>query len=641
MSLDFTFNKYQELCKAIIKSGYIVLTVAEYLTAPNPKATYIVIRHDVDRRPNNAIRIAELEKNLGIKTTYFFRINSLVTVPDLIKEIAAMGHEIGYHYETLDKARGDYKKAIQLFEDELKSLREICEVRTICMHGNPLTRWNNLDLWSKYDFKDFGLLGEPYLSLGNMPYFSDTGRTWADTNKLKDSLPQPNNGDEKKSGSIVAHSTDDVIELIKKERLSSAQVSMHPERWSYNLTGWIINLARDTATNIAKRVIKRRGPTTPKISGSDLIEPVNRGGSASHNMRILIDISHPADVHFFKHFIWIMKEKGYQIFITAKDKDVAIRLLDAYGFPHQKVGQYQKGTWAKAADMLKIDYRIYKAATRFKPDIFISFGSPNAAHVSTALCKPHIAFDDTDHAVKEKLLYYPFTSVVVTPSTFRRNYGRKQVRFEGYKELAYLHPNYFKPDPSVLGKLGINKSDRFIIVRFVAWEASHDVGQHGFSLRGKIELVSELEKYGRVLITSEKPLPEMLERYRISVPPEKLHDLLYFATLCIGEGATVASECAVLGTPAIYVNTLRLGYLDEQEERYGLVYNFSNPQTAEMQGMEKALELLMQPDLKDRWAEKRQRLLGDKIDVTQFMVDFIENYPESFAKYKEGSKNQK
>ena len=163
MTLDFTLEKYRELCKAIVKN-YEPLTVVSYLE-DKPSGKTVIMRHDVDRKPENALKMAELESELGIKSTYYFRIKDGVFVPGIVKEIAEIGHEIGYHYEVLDKAKGDYNKAIKIFKEELKTFREICDVKTICMHGNPLSKWVNKDLWKRYDFKEFGIIGEPYLSI--------------------------------------------------------------------------------------------------------------------------------------------------------------------------------------------------------------------------------------------------------------------------------------------------------------------------------------------------------------------------------------------------------------------------------------------------------------------------------------------
>jgi hypothetical protein len=189
-----------------------------------------------------------------------------------------------------------------------------------------------------------------------------------------------------------------------------------------------------------------------------------------------------------------------------------------------------------------------------------------------------------------------------------------------------LHPNYFYPNPDVLQEIGLTENDTFIIVRFVSWGASHDVGCTGLTLETKRKVVNDLSKYGRVLISSEKPLTEEFEPYRISVSPEKMHDLLYYATLLYGESATMASECAVLGTHSIFCDFAGRGYTDEEEEKYGLVYNFKLDEENQKKSVDKAIELLNDSELKEKGRQKRELLLKDKIDVTDFMVNFIENY---------------
>ncbi len=344
-------------------------------------------------------------------------------------------------------------------------------------------------------------------------------------------------------------------------------------------------------------------------------------------MKIVVDINHPAHVHYFKNFIRLMRDRGHQVLITVTGKDVAFELLDIYGYDYANLGKYGSSLLSKAVTLPLIDLRMFSAVRKFQPDIFLGFGSIRAAHVAFLLRKPCILFDDTEHSTEQIRLFLPFCSAVCTPSCFEADLGRKQVRFDGYIELAALHPNYFTPDPSVLREIGLSSDERFFIIRFVSWQASHDVGQHGIS--DKIGLVKRLEKYGRVLLTSEGPLPEELEPYRIRVSPEKLHDLLYYATLYIGEGATTASEAAVLGTHAIYVNTLGAGTLHEQEETYELVYNFSNPENMDDDVINKAMELLEDPETRRKGKTKRERLVQDKIDVTAFMIWFVENYPRS------------
>lgn len=348
-------------------------------------------------------------------------------------------------------------------------------------------------------------------------------------------------------------------------------------------------------------------------------------------MRIVVDVNHPGHVHYFKHFIWEMMRKGHEVLTTASEKDITFKLLENYNIEFKNMGTYGTSLVSKLANIPIIDIRYYQLMKSFKPDIILGFGSIRAAHVSFLLKKPCINFEDTEHSTEQIYMYLPFASAVCTPFCFTRDLGKKQVRFNGYMELASLHPNRFTPNPAVLAELGLKEGDLFIVVRFVSWQASHDVGHSGLMLDTKRRAIREFEKYGRVFITSEKPLPEEFEKYRISISPEMMHDLLYYATLLYGESATMASECAVLGTHAIFCDFAGRGYTDEEETKYDLVYNFKLDELSQKRSIEKSVELLQDPNLKKKGRKKRELLLNDKIDVTAFMVWFIENYPECIA----------
>jgi len=170
----------------------------------------------------------------------------------------------------------------------------------------------------------------------------------------------------------------------------------------------------------------------------------------------------------------------------------------------------------------------------------------------------------------------------------------------------------------------LEEADPFVLLRFVSWSAVHDRGEAGFSSEVKLKLVKELSKHIKVFISSENKLPEDLEQFKLPVSPEKLHDVLFYSNLYIGEGATTASECAMLGTPAIYVNSLSAGTLEEQE-KLGLHFSFRNPDRV----LEKALEILSNPKFKAENRNRRDNMLKQTIDVTAFMVWFVENYPNS------------
>jgi len=341
-------------------------------------------------------------------------------------------------------------------------------------------------------------------------------------------------------------------------------------------------------------------------------------------MKILIDIGHPAHVHYFKNMVKTLELKGYSFYFTLRERDSTVALMDKYGFSYTKRGKGGKNILTKLLAMPLMDLKVLQAARKFKPAMFLSFASPYAAQVSWLLGKPHITFDDTEHAVFAHKLYRPFSSVVLSPMSYFKPIEKKQLLFDSFMELCYLHPKYFSPDTAIFSKLGLNNNEKYCILRFVSWDANHDVGQKGLDFNSKIQLVKDLSKYCKVFISSESKLPKELEQYRFCLHPSLLHHALSFASLYIGEGATMASEAAMLGTPSIYVNSLDAGYIQEQI-RYGLLFMFKSSNGV----IDKALEIINDPNSADSFSNRKTLMLSQKIDPTAFMVWFIENYPNS------------
>ena len=343
-------------------------------------------------------------------------------------------------------------------------------------------------------------------------------------------------------------------------------------------------------------------------------------------MKIVVDINHPAHVHYFKNFIWEMEKRGHDILITSSEKDISYRLLDLYGLDYHKIGNYGDSIIKKFFNILVLDWRMFQTVKSYNPDIFLGFGSIRAAHVAKLMGKPYIALDDSEPSPFEHLLYVPFADAILTPTTFKKNFGVKHHKFESFIELAYLHPNYFTPDPSVLREINEEMNAPFVLLRFVAWQAMHDVGKKGFSLDTKIKLVNKLKQYATVYISSEKPLPPELELYRIRISPEKIHHVLHYARLFVGDSQTMTTEAAMLGTPAIRCNSFvgenDMGNFIELEKSFGLIFNYDDPEKAR----EKAVGLLQQNMLKELWQKKREHLLNSKIDITQYIIEFVENF---------------
>ncbi|NEW60222.1 DUF354 domain-containing protein [Sulfurovum sp. bin170] len=341
-------------------------------------------------------------------------------------------------------------------------------------------------------------------------------------------------------------------------------------------------------------------------------------------MRILIDIGHPGHVHLFKNFAWEMQKRGHEILFSCRDKEFEIKLLKSYGFKYKSFGKKFKTLAGKIFGLLKFDLQAIVTALKFKPDIFMSHGSMYLAHASFVLRKPHISFEDTFNMEQVKL-YSPFTEAILVHNSKEPPLTTDNIRgYDGYHELAYLHPNRFKPNRDIFKILNLRQAEPYIILRFVSWDASHDIGQGGVTSEYKEKIVEELSKKMKVFISSEGELPKKLKPYQIKIPPQKMHDALAFATLFIGEGATMASECAMLGTPSIYINSLNPITIREQES-YGLIFNYRDAEGV----VEKSMELLNQENLKDEFSKRRDKMLSKKIDVTAFTIWFIENYPQS------------
>ncbi|KKH38745.1 hypothetical protein DU71_13655 [Methanosarcina mazei] len=338
-------------------------------------------------------------------------------------------------------------------------------------------------------------------------------------------------------------------------------------------------------------------------------------------MRIMLDIGHPKDVNLFKNVMLKLQKHGHEIQIFARAKENTRKMLAEYGFEY-KLSKHYRSMPGKAFGIIVNDALLYKYAKEFNPDIFVSPGSPYSAHVSRLIGKPHIAFSDTEIAGIVTRLTLPFTDKIYTSTSFYLDLGPKQERFDGYCELAYLHPKYFNPRKEVVKKYQLKES--YIIVRLSALASNHDLHATGFGFKTEEELkgyLHELEKYGQIIVFSETSHWQTIKDYQIEIDSRDLHDLLYYSKLYIGEGASMASEAAILGVPSIYVSNTQRGYLNELEQKYGLVYNIEGKN----EGLKRAIEILRDESLRSQWHLKRDKMLSEKVDVVEYIVNVIEN----------------
>jgi hypothetical protein len=250
---DFTLPKYAALLRALKENEYSTLIPYEPSGEPGEDGENrtVILRHDIDKRSRLEVQFAELEARNGFRAIYYFRKTKKGFPAQTIKKVLSLTHEIGYHYETLAREKGDYQKALELFSRELKELRAIAPVRTICMHGSPLTKWDNRKLWERYDYHDFGLEYEPYLDtdFDEVLYLTDTGRRWDGRNvSLRD-----------KAGVRLRakfRSTDEIIGALNDSTLpAKLLITSHPHRWESRPLPWLKELVWQSVKNVIKRAL--------------------------------------------------------------------------------------------------------------------------------------------------------------------------------------------------------------------------------------------------------------------------------------------------------------------------------------------------------------------------------------------------
>ena len=256
--MDFTIKTYKSLLQILMEKKYLFLSFQEYIqkkySIQNSNLSFVILRHDVDRLPQNALRMAQLEAQMNIKSTYFFRVINKTFKPNIIKKIAELGHEIGYHYEVLSKTKGNLESGIKLFQKELQEFKKIINVNTACMHGSPLSNWDSRTLWNKYNIKKFGIIGEPYydIDFNKILYLTDTGRRWNGSNvNIRDKVCTKFNYNFK--------TTEQITLAFKNNKLpNQIMMNIHPHRWNDNIFYWLKELIGQNSKNIIKKIILQR-----------------------------------------------------------------------------------------------------------------------------------------------------------------------------------------------------------------------------------------------------------------------------------------------------------------------------------------------------------------------------------------------
>ncbi len=339
----------------------------------------------------------------------------------------------------------------------------------------------------------------------------------------------------------------------------------------------------------------------------------------SLGMKVLIDAVHPADV-------WtlgavedrLLAEGADTLWLSRPGKDSVVELIEARDRPHVAASTAGTTMFGLAKELVVRDRNALRTARRFRPDIILT-RSPAGVHAGR-LTRTPVIYDTDDGHVAGMLFWVagPFANLIASPTATERSYGRKHRRYRGYKELFYLHPDRFTPDPGVRGEIGLADNERLFVLRLTAFTASHDVSEAGMSRAQIDRLLAMMTPLGRVVISSESDLPSDLAGMRITTPPERFHHVLAAADLVVGDSQTVCSEAGVLGTPSIRYNTWagRHPYQVELEEKWGLTRAFPlENEGGFFSAVESSLADL--DGVRERQAEGRRRMLewcGDPVD---------------------------
>ncbi len=333
--------------------------------------------------------------------------------------------------------------------------------------------------------------------------------------------------------------------------------------------------------------------------------------------RVLLEIGHPGHVHFFRNASHILLKKGWDVFAYSRNKADCFNLLKREAIKTYMTRE-DNSVSSKFANLPGRSLSVAALARDLKVDVLSGVHPIYTSIASRLVRKPCIGFADTDHAKEQIIIYRTNCRKIYTPVSYSVNLGKKHRRYRGFHELSYLHPRYFKPDMSLIEESGVLDQGPPIVVRVIDWNATHDVGVQKKSWEP--EFIDEFGRDHRIVISCEGEVPRNLREYLNPLPSHHFHHLLAFSKLCVGPGATTSSEAAMLGTPAVYTNPLRLGYIEQLQKEYGLVQIEREPHRI----IEKARNMIQVS--KSEYESRKQRLLAESCDVTQLVCKALEEY---------------
>lgn len=340
-------------------------------------------------------------------------------------------------------------------------------------------------------------------------------------------------------------------------------------------------------------------------------------------MKYIFELNHPKHYYQFKYIMQQLKQDGHEILVLARDKDVLLNVLREEGVPFTIFGLHKKNLKDKIIATPKLIYNYLRIAHRFHPDVIISKASFYGCFVARMIGAKSVIFPDSEVVKVTNKYVVPLATCVITPGSFGLSYGEKHKRIGGLFEDCYLAPGVFKPEEKIVKQYGLQQP--YAILRFIGWYANHDVNNNGFTLAQKKQLIAAIEPYMKVYISSEKELPDELQAYHLPTPANKIHHVLAYADLYLGDSQTMATEAALLGTPAIRSNSF-VGPNDMTnfkvlEQQYGLLCN-----VREFEDVLAKVQEMACSSRKAEWKKKQQAYFEKVGDANQQIIEMLKRF---------------
>jgi len=289
-------------------------------------------------------------------------------------------------------------------------------------------------------------------------------------------------------------------------------------------------------------------------------------------VKFLIDILHPKHAHFFRPLMKRWQDRGHELIIVTRDKDITHKLLDLFSISYVCLSRQGKGL-GLAQELLKRWCKLTVMLRAYRPDIVLSISGITTSLPSRLLGIPNIALTDTEAAELSNRIAFPFADRILTPEWFTRNFGKRHYRHRSFHEWSYLHPHEFTPDPELVKNEGIDPDHPYAVVRLVRWDAVHDLGEKGLSAEDAVRLVQSLSSRMKVVLTSEIPSPEILRKSVIAIRADRMHHVMAYARLVVGESPSMCTEAALMGVPSILASSWagELGNIKLLSDQFGLL----------------------------------------------------------------------